>query len=90
MDICPPMKNGMRGHLPPKELQGWTFAPSLFVLKFPFKTFILAKVAFIIKTPFFLKVAARGGGGLMSYTRTGMLVMMYCNIFMNKNQNTFK
>ena len=29
-------------------------------------------------------------GGLMSYTRTSMLVMMCCNIFMNKNQNTFK
>ena len=47
-DICPPMKNGMRGHFPPppkqKELQGWTFAPSLFLLKLPLKNFILAKV----------------------------------------------
>ena len=40
-------------------LLSWTFAPSLFLLKFPLKTFILAKVAFI-KTPFYLVVAARG------------------------------
>ena len=44
---------------PPKELQGLTFAPSLSLLKFPIKSFILAKVAFI-KNTFFLKVAARG------------------------------
>ena len=37
-----------------KELHGWTFAPSLFLLNFPLKTFIVATVAF------FLIVAARG------------------------------
>ena len=50
-----PMKNGMTGHLLPpthKGTAGWTFAPSLFLLKFPLKTFILAKVAFIKKTFF--------------------------------------
>ena len=38
-DVCPPMKIGMWGHLPPsppphppKELHGWTFAPSFIIL----------------------------------------------------------
>ena len=49
----------VRTFAPPKELHGWTFAPSFFLLKIPMKTFFLAKVAFI-KTPFYLVVAARG------------------------------
>ena len=53
------MKIGMWGHLPPKEIAWVDISPSLFLLKYPLKTFILAKVAFI-KTPFYLVVAARG------------------------------
>ena len=45
-----PQRNCRGGHL---------FAPSLFLLKFPLKTFILAKVA-LIKTPFFPHGSCQG------------------------------
>ena len=57
-DICPPMKNDMREHLPTNELQGWIFAPSLFLQKFPFKNIYFGQSSLYKKTLVFLKVTA--------------------------------
>ena len=48
------------GHLLPKGIAWFDICPFIiFLLKFPLKTFIMAKVAFL-KTPFYLVVPARG------------------------------
>ena len=52
LNICPPTKNGMRGHLPPKGIAGVDVCPSFIFTKIFVKIFSLGKIAFI-KAPFF-------------------------------------